>query len=68
MTAVPTLWNIGTNYVDYRYQLGLSATITLFVKGNSFPALYDTLRDDPGALHKVDREGFGRLLASGIRC
>ena len=41
MTAVPTLWNIGTNYVDYRYQLGLSATnqatalITLLeIKGN----------------------------------
>ena len=26
-------------------------------QGNSFPALYDTIRDDPGALHKVDREG-----------
>ena len=30
---------------------------TLFVKGKSFPSLYDTIRDDPGALHKVDREG-----------
>ncbi|MEB0268062.1 hypothetical protein, partial [Cryobacterium sp. 10I5] len=25
--------------------------------GKSFPALYDTIRDDPGALPKVDREG-----------
>ncbi|WP_206750377.1 hypothetical protein, partial [Cryobacterium sp. TMT1-21] len=31
--------------------------ITAFVKGNSFPALYNTIRDDPGALSKVDREG-----------
>ncbi|SFH92328.1 hypothetical protein SAMN05216274_1221, partial [Cryobacterium levicorallinum] len=31
--------------------------IPAFVKGNSFPALYDTIRDDPGALSKVDREG-----------
>ena len=29
----------------------------MFVKGNSFPAFYNTIRDDPGALDKVDREG-----------
>ena len=32
----------------------------MFIKGKSFPALYDTNRDDPGALLKVDREGMGR--------
>ncbi|WP_206750367.1 hypothetical protein, partial [Cryobacterium sp. TMT4-10] len=35
--------------------------ITAFVKGNSFPALYNTIRDDPGALSKVDREGRAYL-------
>lgn len=25
MTSVPTTGNIGTSYVDYRYQIGLSA-------------------------------------------
>ena len=35
---------------------------TLFVKGKSFPSLYDTIRDDPGALHKVDREGAALIL------
>ena len=54
-----TLGNLGIGNIFHHYSLpGRAGSCPYGIRqGNSFPAFYDTIRDDPGALHKVDREG-----------
>ena len=55
-------WGSGTCSIQTACPVEHGPAKTLFVKGKSFPALYDTIRDDPGALHKVHREGAALIL------